>query len=89
MPDLYVRLWDASQAGDMEALAATQSRMHQIWNATMVVDLFAGIKQTLAWMGLPCGVPRSPLRPLTDEETRRLRSNLEEIDFFAESQVFE
>ena len=86
MPHLFVRLWDAFQAGDVESLAKTQSRLHQIWNASSVVDLFAGIKQAMAWMGLECGVPRTPLRPLTDEETRSLRQRLERIDFFSETQ---
>ena len=81
-PGLFVQLWDAVQAGNMEKLARVQARLHQCWNATGVVELFAGIKQTLAWMGLECGVPRSPLRPLTEEETQRLRTALERIDFF-------
>jgi N-acetylneuraminate lyase len=86
MPHLFVQLWNAVQAGDMVRLAATQSRLHEIWNAAGVVELFAGIKQAMAWMGLPCGVPRSPLRPLTEEETRRLRQSLEQIDFLAETE---
>ena len=81
-PGLFVQLWDAVQAGNMEKLARVQARLHQCWNATGVVELFAGIKQTQAWMGLECGVPRSPLRPLTEEETQRLRTALERIDFF-------
>jgi N-acetylneuraminate lyase len=83
MPELFVQLWDAVQSGDMEQLARTQTRLHQCWNATLSVDLFAGIKQTLAWMGLECGVPRSPLRALTEDETKRLRQALARIDFFA------
>ena len=83
MPDLYVQLWGAVQAGDMETLERTHARMHQIWKACLSVDLFGGVKQTLAWMGLPCGAPRRPLRPLTADDTALLRRNLEAIDFFA------
>ena len=81
-PDLFVQLWQAVQAGDLEQVARIQSRLHQCWNATGVVELFAGIKQTLAWMGLECGIPRSPLRALTDGERERLRGALDRIDFF-------
>ena len=83
MPDLYVQLWGAVQTGDMETLERTHARMHQIWKACLSVDLFGGVKQTLAWMGLPCGAPRRPLRPLTADDTALLRRNLEAIDFFA------
>ena len=81
-PGLFVQLWDGVQARDMEQVARAQSRLHECWNATLTVDLFAGIKQSLAWMGLECGVPRSPLRALTDGETQRLRAALERIHFF-------
>ena len=82
MPQLFVELWDAFQASDMETAARIQLRINQLISALVVVDLFAGLKQTLAWMGLECGVPRTPLRPLTQEETARLRRSLEEADFF-------
>jgi dihydrodipicolinate synthase/N-acetylneuraminate lyase len=47
-----------------------------------VVDVFAGVKQMLAWMGLECGVPRSPLRGLTEQETGKLRHELDKVGFF-------
>jgi N-acetylneuraminate lyase len=82
MPDLFVQLWQAFQRGDMDTAGQTQLQINQRINALQVVDLFGAIKQTLAWMELPCGVPRTPLRPLTDPEVEKLRSALEQVGFF-------
>ena len=82
MPDLFVELWEAVQAKDTDAAAATQLRINEIIRALMVVDTFGGIKQTLAWMGLECGQPRTPMRPLTADETGTLRRSLESVGFF-------
>jgi dihydrodipicolinate synthase/N-acetylneuraminate lyase len=84
MPQLFVRLWRCVQANDLLGAAAAQARINQIISALMVVDLFGGLKQTLAWMDLPCGEPRSPNRALTAEETAKLRSSLEGVNFFDE-----
>ena len=84
MPHLLVRLWNAFAAKDMDTAASVQQRINELIHALLVVDLFAGLKQTMAWMGLPCGVPRTPNRPLTEEEARRLRASLEGAGFFEE-----
>jgi len=84
MPQLFTRLWGAYQAGDMEGAVNIQLRINELINALLVVDTFGGIKQTMAWMGLECGVPRTPNRPLTEEETSRLRRSLEGVGFFEE-----
>lgn len=82
MPQLFVELWNGFQAGALEEVARIQSRINQLIDALIVVDLFGGLKQTLAWMGLECGVPRTPNRPLTAEETEKLRRSLEQVHFF-------
>ncbi len=84
MPQLFVQLWNAFQAKDLETMTKTQSRINELINAVEVIDLFAGLKQTLAWMGLECGEPRTPNRPLTEEETAKLRQSLESAGFFKE-----
>lgn len=85
MPQLFAKLWNAVQAKDMETAARTQSRINELINALLVVDLFGGLKQTLAWMGLECGEPRTPNRALTEEETAKLRKSLENVNFFDEA----
>ena len=82
MPDLYVSLWKAFQAKDMDKAAAIQERANEIVRALVVVSLFGAVKQTMAWMGLECGEPRAPNRALTPDETARLRHSLESVSFF-------
>ena len=84
MPQLFVQLWNAFQAKDLETMTKTQSRINELINALEVIDLLAGLKQILAWMGLECGEPRTPNRPLTEEETAKLRQSLESAGFFKE-----
>lgn len=81
MPELFVKLWRAFCARDLGEVAQTQLRINELISALLVVDLIAGVKQTLAWMGLPCGEPRTPNRPLTEDESARLRESLERVGF--------
>ena len=85
MPQLFVKLWRCFQSNDLQGAAQTQARINEIINALLTVDLFGGLKQTLAWMGLECGEPRSPNRPLTEEETAKLHASLTSVNFFGES----
>ena len=82
MPHLFVKLWNAFLAKDLDVASKTQLRINELINALEVVELFAGLKQTLAWMGMECGVPRTPNRPLTNDETQRLKRSLNSADFF-------
>lgn len=85
MPDLFVKLWDSVQAKQLDVAAATQRRINEIILALVVVDTFGGIKQTMAWMGLECGHPLTPNRPLTEDETATLRRSLDSAGFFETS----
>jgi dihydrodipicolinate synthase/N-acetylneuraminate lyase len=59
-----------------------QRRVNEIIRAVLVVDTFGGVKQTMSWMGLECGQPRTPNRALTEAETATLRRGLESVGFF-------
>ena len=82
VPQLFVKLWDAVQADDLPTAAATQNRINEFVVVICSVEVIAAAKQTLAWMGLECGLPRSPIRPLREDEQRQLRGALEAIGFF-------
>lgn len=82
MPQLFVRLWDTLQAKDIDEAAGIQHRINEIIRAVLVVDTFGGVKQTMSWMGLECGHPRTPNRPLTEAETATLRRSLDGAGFF-------
>ena len=82
MPQLFVQLWDAVQADDLPTAAATQNRINEFVAVICTVETIAAAKQTMAWMGLECGLPRSPIRPLREDEQQLLRGALEAIGFF-------
>jgi len=82
-PQLFVKLWDEFEAKDMDAASRTQLRINELIDAFLGKgDFFSGVKQVMAWMGLECGVGRTPNRPLTEEETAKLRNSLEAVGFF-------
>ncbi len=82
MPQLFVQLWDAVQADDLPTAAATQNRINEFVAVICTVETIAAAKQTMAWMGLECGLPRSPIRPLREDEQQLLRGALEAVGFF-------
>ena len=82
MPQRFVELWDAVQAADLPAAAATQKRINECVAAIVTVEGIAAAKQTMAWMGLACGLPRTPIRRLGEDEESRLRSALDAVGFF-------
>ena len=84
MPQLFVRLWDAVKAANLPAAVAAQERINECIAAIISVEGIASAKQILAWMGLECGEPRTPIRPLDEEEKGRLRSALDAVGFFNE-----
>ena len=83
-PHLFAKLWQEFQSNDIRAAARTQARINELIDALLKTDMFGSLKQTMAWMGLNIGEPRSPNRSLTEEETVELRENLEHVDFFKE-----
>jgi len=84
VPEWFVALWDAVRAGDMDAAATEQNRINACIAAISVVEVVAAAKQTMAWMGLECGLPRTPIRSLDEDEQNKLRSALDAIGFFEE-----
>ncbi len=82
MPRWFVQIWDAVQDGDMPAAAALQERINECIAVVISVEGLASAKQIMAWMGLECGVPRTPMRALDEEEKNQLRKGLEAVGFF-------
>ena len=82
MPQLYVKLWNAFQAKDMDAAAETQLRLNERIRALLTIDVLSAIKQTLAWMGMDVGAPRMPNRAPTAGEAAQLKRSLEDLGFF-------
>ena len=80
---LYRRIIEAFDAGDLQAAQALQDQaMAMIRAGHRWGPGVAGFKEIMRMIGLDLGGVRPPLRPLTAEQSRGLRAELEQIGFF-------
>ncbi len=84
MPHLYVKMWREFQDGRIDEATATQLRINEIIAVLITSSVISTVMQTMSWIGLDCGRPRSPNRALSEEEATDLRAALEAVGFFAE-----
>jgi N-acetylneuraminate lyase len=80
---LYLTMKKAFLEGDMETARECQSRSQAFINVLIRYrgNVMAG-KRIMKFLGLDCGPNRIPLQNITSEEEEKLKSELEEIDFF-------
>ncbi len=79
---LYLRLMEAFGRGE---LAAARADQHRAAEMIAVLGRFGGVraaKATMKLIGLDCGPPRPPLRPLGGQELDALGEALQEVGFF-------
>ncbi|MEM7118691.1 MAG: dihydrodipicolinate synthase family protein [Chloroflexota bacterium] len=81
LPNHYAQLFRAYQAGDLAEAQRLQYQANRVIKAFTSVPSIAAIKEILARMGLDCGVPRRPLRPLTPDESTKLWHMLDQTEF--------
>lgn len=75
-----VELYEAARAGDLaraRPLAYIATAMYPVLFAMGTWP--ASLKAALTMMGLPAGIPRRPVLPLTEEATGKLRNSLVEL----------
>lgn len=77
----FLRLYHAYQSGDLAQAQTLQYEANRIIRALSSLPHIAALKEMLKRMGIECGTPRSPLRPLNDVELRKLDDVLEKISF--------
>lgn len=77
MPAQFVQLYNSFQAGDLAQAQAIQYEANRIIKALLSVPILAAVKEVLTSVGIDCGAPRRPQRPLTPEERQRLFAALE------------
>ena len=81
-PELWVKIWNAYQAGDLNAVEAAQTRASETWTA---LNTFGGGFHAIAKaalserLGIDCGAPIPPGLPLTAGERVVLRQRMEEV----------
>jgi N-acetylneuraminate lyase len=81
VPELFVRIYDAAEAGDWEQARVIQRQVNRLIRLTLRFPLFPAVKQILEWSGLGCGPCLPPRSLLTDHERRTLRASLEAEGF--------
>jgi len=84
MPRYYVEIYEAFVRGEYQKAAEVQMREIEVASVFDDFEFIACMKETVRLMGFDCGSPRSPNRPLSEEERTRLRTRLEQIGFFEE-----
>lgn len=73
VPELWVDIWNAHQAGDEEGRLAAQIRATEFVTLSRTIPFPAGFKALAgARFGVDCGDPRPPFPPGTDDEKTTL-----------------
>ncbi len=68
-PDVWVNIWSAYHAGDIKSAEAEQERAAELYTIFNRAGYIASMKALLSEkLGIDCGDPRLPQRPLTREE---------------------
>jgi len=78
-PEAVVEIYESLKAGNREKALKAQERVARLRAILRTYTPIAAYKKALEFRGIQAGPPRLPLRPLTQEETKKLRGQLEEL----------
>lgn len=81
VPELFVKLYAQTQAGQWAEARATQRRINELITITLRFPMFGAIKTMLGWSGIDCGTVLPPRRNLTADEARELQWQLSQSVF--------
>lgn len=81
VPELFVNVYDSSQAGRWTEARATQDRINDLIRTVLAFPMMAAIKQLLTWSGIDSGHPVLPRRALNSDEAGALRLAVEDAGF--------
>ncbi len=76
MPELFVEVFARAQRNDWTGAREVQDRINKIIEITLRFPALSAVKQTLRWMGIPCGECIRPRQRLTAEQAKELRVQL-------------
>lgn len=79
---LYRRLLDAYAAGDVEEARKAQRLGQEVIGVGFRRGGLRAFKHFMAMIGVDCGPPRLPMRPLDDADVDAMRNELDELGFF-------
>jgi N-acetylneuraminate lyase len=83
MPGLYVELFEAWRAGNIERAQQLQFQADRIILVLHHFGTLSAAKAAMRLLGVDVGGPRAPLLPLTDEEQEQLEQELRQAGFFS------
>jgi len=86
-PRIYVEIYRHFVAGEYARAAELQLREIELASVIDEFETIAAVKETVRLLGFDCGLPRTPTRPMTDEEKARLRRRLDDVHFFTDPLV--
>lgn len=78
-PEPVVEIYENLRAGNREKALKAQALVARLRVVLRSYPPIAAYKKALEFRGIQAGPPRLPLRPLTPEETERLRGQLREL----------
>jgi 4-hydroxy-tetrahydrodipicolinate synthase len=84
-PELFLELFGAFQSADLEKARKLQQRIDTLRQVLANGRDNASFKRALGLRGIPVGNVRRPDRDLNDEETARLKNELEKLGFLSGS----
>ena len=80
VPEFWVEIWNAFQAGNLERAEAAQYKATEVANLMQPYAFHAIIKTVLSErLGLDCGQPRPPGQPLTAEQRTQLLKDMDRL----------
>lgn len=79
----YLKVIQAFEAGDMETAKELQLRAITMIRTILQYPLHPAIKSILGMLGFECGPCRLPQRSMTQAQDKKLRRELDAMDFFS------
>jgi 4-hydroxy-tetrahydrodipicolinate synthase len=78
-PEAVVEIYENLKAGNRDKALKAQDRVARLRAVLRSYPPIAAYKTALDFRGIPAGPPRLPLRPMTIQETERLKAELGEL----------
>ena len=81
IPEFYVDIWEAYEAGDLKSAEQAQDRANAVWDMLSKAGTYPGTIKALVSerLGVECGNPRLPIPPLTPEERVHIREGAAQL----------
>jgi 4-hydroxy-tetrahydrodipicolinate synthase len=87
VPELWVAIWNAWQAGDLAGATEAQRRATEVGQAMMEFGFIEALKAAITErLGIDCGDPRLPMLPLEPEQRAAMIAGMRKLGVMDEKQ---